>query len=244
MPDEMGEARRLISSSRRISAFTGAGMSRDSGLKTFRGADGYWRQHRAQDLATPEALFRDPVLVWEWFRDRLAARRGVAPHAGYAALVALEVRAGGMTVITQNIDGLHRESGSRDVIELHGSIRTASCVSERIRRFPITEELLADLPPRCPCGALLRPDVVLFGEPLPRLELSRAFDTARRCDLMLVIGSSLVVQPAASIPFAALSSGAAVIEINPESTDLSEVAGVTSIRGTAAVILPEVIDPT
>lgn len=242
MPAAVEEARRLLAASRRVAVFTGAGMSRDSGLRTFRGDDGYWRQYRAQDLATIEALTSDPVLVWEWFRERLAARRGVVPHAGYSSLVALERRIGGMTVITQNIDGLHRESGSADVIELHGSILTASCTRERIRHFPLTDDLLSDLPPRCPCGALLRPDVVLFGEALPGQELSRAFEVARRCDLMMVVGSSLVVQPAASIPFAALSSGAAIIEINTEATDLSGVAGVTSIRGTAAGVLPEVID--
>jgi NAD-dependent deacetylase len=236
-----GEARHLLASSVRIAVFTGAGMSSESGLRTFRGADGFWRQHRAQDLATPEALLSDPVLVWEWFRERLAVLGGIVPHAGYAAIVELETRKPGAIVITQNVDSLHRQSGSKDVIELHGSLRTASCIRERIRRFPVTAKLLESLPPLCPCGALLRPDVVLFGEPLPSIELSRAFAAARRCDLMLVVGSSLLVHPAAAIPFTALSSGAAVVEINPEPTDLSAAPGVISIRGTAAAVLPEVI---
>jgi len=237
---DVAEARRLVASSSRIVAFTGAGMSKESGLRTFRGDDGYWREHRAESLATPAALAADPVLVWEWFRERLAAREGVRPHAGYAALVALERRTGGMTVITQNVDGLHAEAGSGEVIELHGTLRTASCLKERIRRFPVTSSLLAELPPRCPCGSILRPDVVLFGEPLPRVELEKAFEAAVRCDLMIVVGSSLVVHPAAGIPFAALRSGAAVIEVNPEPTELSRSRGVVSIRGTAASILPEV----
>lgn len=234
-------ARRAVASSMRPFAFTGAGMSSDSGMKTFRGADGLWRDRRAVELATPEALEAEPLLVWEWYRERLASLEGVVPHAGYAALVAFERRRGSLPVITQNIDGLHSVSGSGDVMELHGSIRRVSCTREPWRVFDLTPDMLADLPPRCGCGAVLRPDVVLFGEELPGGILSRAFETAGGSDLVLVVGTSMAVYPAASIPLAAAAAGAAVIEVNPEPTPLTGLDGVVTILLGAAEALPRIL---
>ncbi len=236
------EAAGLAARARRPAVFTGAGMSRDSGLRTFRGEEGHWRTHRAEDLATPEALQRDPVTVWQWYAERLACLEGVTPHAGYLALVRWERSAGSLPVLTQNIDGLHSAAGSGDVTELHGTIRTASCTRCRGGRRRVDRSLLADLPPRCECGSVLRPDVVLFGEPLPREALLRAEEAARMTDLMVVVGTSMTVYPAASIPWTALSRGAAVIEINPCPTELSSAPGVLHIPTGAAEGLTRLLE--
>ena len=238
----MEKAGRLLRESRRPVACTGAGMSRESGIRTFRGEEGYWRQYRAEDLASLEAIRADPETVWQWYSERLLHNARVLPHPGYHALVAIENRVGFLPVITQNVDGLHSKAGSSEVVELHGSLRTASCLNEPDRSFPLTPELLQDLPPRCPCGSVLRPDVVLFGEPLPALEMERAFRLARTCDLMLVVGTSMVVYPAAAVPYQALGSGVGVLEVNPEATALTGEPGVLSLRGAAGELLPRLAD--
>jgi len=222
---------------------TGAGMSSESGVRTFRGEDGYWREHRAEDLASPEGLRRDPVLVWEWYGERLKAYGDIQPHAGYYALVQLQERIGQLPVVTQNIDGLLQKAGLTDVIELHGSLRTASCMKRcGAPPVPITEELFESLPPRCSCGSILRPDVVLFGEQLPEQALRRAFDLAESCDLMFVVGTSMIGYPASSLPLIVLRRGMPVIEINPEETPLTSLPGVTSIHGAAGQILPLLVE--
>lgn len=238
----MERAAGLLADSRRPVAFTGAGMSKESGIRTFRGEDGYWRRYRAEDLASLAAVRSDPETVWQWYAERLLHNAGVEPHAGYHALVEAERRIGSLPVVTQNVDGLHSRAGSSEVIELHGSLRTASCLDEPGRTFEITPRMLEDLPPRCPCGAVLRPDVVLFGEVLPQEEMSRAAELARSCDLMMVVGTSMVVYPAAAVPHAALRAGAGVIEINPEPTALTGEPGVVSLRGRAGELLPELME--
>ena len=234
----MERARDLIDGCRSPVVFTGSGMSKESGIRTFRGEEGYWREYRAEDLATPVALHRDPELVWEWYRERLVAGEDIEPHAGYSALGSLQEAKGSMPVITKNVDGLHQKAGHLDVIELHGTLLTASCLEGCGNRVRLTPELLEELPPSCVCGSWLRPDVVLFGEPLPFEPFSRALSLAESCDIMLVVGTSMVVYPAAGIPHAALASGAGVIEVNPEDTDFTGTPGVISLRGTAGDILP------
>ncbi|MBD3368849.1 NAD-dependent protein deacylase [Candidatus Fermentibacteria bacterium] len=235
-------ARRLLSESESPAAFTGAGMSKECGIRTFRGEEGFWREYRAEDLATPGALRKNPRLVWEWYRERLVRYGEVEPHEGYHALVEAERRLGSLPVITQNVDGLHHRAGSSEVVELHGTLRTVSCMEEPGRTYPLEPELLEELPPRCECGAVLRPDVVLFGEPLPVEAISRAIDLADSCDLMLVVGTSMVVFPAASIPYRTLSRGGHVLEINPEATPLSGEPGVLHVSGGAAETLPLLLE--
>jgi NAD-dependent deacetylase len=151
-------------------------------------------------------------------------------------------RGGGLPVITQNVDGLHARAGSDEVVELHGSLRSASCIEEPSRSFPMERELLSEIPPRCPCGAVLRPDVVLFGEALPVEAMERALELADSCDLMLVVGTSMVVYPAAMVPYRALRAGADVIEVNTEATALTGEPGVLTLGGPAGDVLPELVN--
>lgn len=238
----ISEAAEMIISSGFTVVSTGAGMSNESGVRTFRGEDGLWREYRAEELASLEGIRNNPELVWEWYGERLKACEELEPHAGYHALARMENESGTLTVITQNVDSLHQKAGIRDVIELHGSLRTASCIdrcgSPGVR---MTRELFEKLPPRCSCGSVLRPDVVLFGEQLPQTALKRAFHLADSCDLMMVIGTSMVVYPASSLPLIALRRGAKIIEINTEETPLSSLDGTLSLRGTAGRILPEIV---
>lgn len=217
---------------------TGAGVSAASGVPTFRGADGLWRNFRAEELATPAAFARDPRLVWEWYDWRRQLIAGCRPNAAHDALARLERSYGGdFLLVTQNVDGLHRQAGSRKLVEVHGDIwrlRCQDCGAEREdRRTP-----LPALPPRCPaCGGLERPGVVWFGEPLPEEALERAFEGAARCELMLVVGTSAVVYPVAHLPAAAKEAGAYVVEVNPAPTPLTALAD-ESIREDAAAALP------
>lgn len=221
---------------------TGAGMSRESGIPTFRGAEGVWRQHRAEDVATPQAFHRHPALFWE-FNDHLRQLcAGAAPNAGHLALARLKAELAAPAVfrlITQNIDRLHEQAGSTGVIHLHGDALRVICPRCGFADddFPVPTP---ELPPHCTCGSVLRPDIVLFGEMLPEHALTEAFDLAEACDVMWVVGTSMNVQPAASLPFVALDHGALVVEINPEPTPLTDDASY-SLRTTAAVGLPPLV---
>ncbi|MEN8208357.1 MAG: NAD-dependent deacylase [Candidatus Fermentibacteria bacterium] len=238
----IAKAANMIEAAGSIVVSTGAGMSSESGVRTFRGDDGFWREHRAEDLASMEGIRKNPALVWEWYRDRLKACEELEPHAGYYALAGIQKGKGVSPVITQNVDGLHQRAGIEDVIELHGNLRTASCIDScGVSAVRMTGELFGELPPRCSCGSILRPDVVFFGEQLPGQALRRAFQLADSCDLMMVIGTSMVVYPASSLPLTALQRGAKVIEINPEETPLSSLEGVLSLHGTAGSVLPEIV---
>jgi len=221
----------------RVAVLTGAGISAESGVPTFRGEGGLWRQHRPEELATPEAFEQDPRLVWEWYDWRRGLIGACRPNQAHHTLADMEAQLPDFTLITQNVDGLHHMAGSRQVLELHGNIWRLRCLREGTsyedRRTPLPE-----LPPRCAhCGALLRPDVVWFGEPLPSEILEAAFAAAAACQVMLVVGTSAVVQPAASLPLIARQNGAAIIEVNPQATPLSPFADLV-LRQPAAQALP------
>ncbi len=210
----------------RVVALTGAGVSSESGVPTFRGKDGLWKHCRAESLATPEAFDRDPTLVWEWYDWRRGRIAQVEPNPGHRVLAAWESLFADFWVITQNVDGLHEKAGSRNIIELHGNIWKLRCTREgtvtEVRDVPLPQ-----LPPVCPaCGALLRPHVVWFGESLYPGVLERAFAVSGSSQAMLVIGTSAVVQPAASLPLTAAAAGARIIEINLEPTPLTARADV------------------
>ncbi len=216
---------------------TGAGMSAESGVPTFRGTEGLWNNVRPEELATPEAFRERPAIVWQWYEWRRSLIRGVSPHAGYRALADLQTIAGiELTLVTQNVDDLHRRAGSSDVLEVHGNLFRVRCVREQTRSR--LEESPEELPPHCSCGSLLRPDVVWFGETLPAATLDRAARASTKCDLFLLIGTSGVVYPAAGL--VSLVRRGRVIEINPESTPLSRLARF-SIREKASIAIPPLV---
>jgi NAD-dependent deacetylase len=220
-----------------VVVLTGAGVSAESGVPTFRGEDGLWRNYRAEDLATPSAFARDPKLVWEWYQWRRELIAACRPNPAHDFIARLERAHGGdFLLVTQNVDGLHRLAGSSKLVEVHGNIwdvRCASCGAGREdRTLPFPE-----LPPKCDaCGGLLRPGVVWFGESLPEAAMARAFAAAENCDLMLVVGTSAVVYPVAYLPQIAKRAGAYVIEVNPAETPLTPLAA-ESWRGKAAEVL-------
>lgn len=223
-----------------IVVLTGAGISAESGVPTFRGEDGLWRQYRAEDLATPQAFSRNPDLVWEWYDWRRGLIAGCEPNAAHHTLVEIERRCEDFTLVTQNVDDLHLRAGSNRMLRLHGSIWHVRCTAEDIVSEN-HEVPLSQIPPRCSCGALLRPHVVWFGESLEAAVLQQAYAAAEACDLMLVVGTSAVVQPAASLPAIAKQSGARLIELNLERTPLSPYADEV-VLGPAAEQLPRLWD--
>jgi NAD-dependent deacetylase len=230
------QAREWIEAAGAVAVLTGAGISAESGVPTFRGQDGLWREHKPEDLATPEAFARDSKLVWEWYnwrRERIAKAR---PNAGHQALVKLEIRKRNFTLITQNVDGLHDAAGSGKILKLHGDIWRLRC-TQCGSNWPDRRAPLAKLPPHCACGGLARPDVVWFGEPLPPGMMLEAEHAVQSADVLLVVGTSAVVYPAAGLIPLAKSQGCKVIEINPETTPFSEMAD-RSLRGPAGEILP------
>jgi NAD-dependent deacetylase len=220
---------------------TGAGISAESGLATFRDAQtGLWARYDPRELATPSAFARNPKLVWDWYAWRRGCVAAAQPNAGHLALVEIERRARDFLLITQNVDGLHQRAGSRQVVELHGSISRVKCS----REGTVVEHWTAppDEVPRCAnCGAFLRPDVVWFEEMLPGGALAAAEDAARRCDVLLVIGTSAEVYPAAGLPMLARERGARVVEINPKPTPLSAMADYV-LRGSAGSLLSALVD--
>ena len=224
---------------RHVVALTGSGISAESGVPTFREAQtGLWERYDPQRLATPQAFARDPRLVWGWYEWRRKLVTEAEPNPGHQALAELEHRIPGFTLVTQNVDGLHARAGSRNVIELHGSILRSKCSREGV----IVElEHKDSVPPRCPrCGAFLRPDVVWFGEMLPPGALEAASEAARGCEALLSIGTSSLVYPAAALPYEALESGATLVEVNSSETPLTAHADYL-LRGSAGQILPALL---
>ncbi|MGB3633688.1 MAG: NAD-dependent deacylase, partial [Rubrobacteraceae bacterium] len=221
-----------------IVALTGSGISAESGVPTFRDAQtGLWAQYDPQQLATPEAFMRDPKLVWQWYEWRRTLVGKAEPNPGHSALAELERKSPNFTLATQNVDGLHRRAGSESVLELHGNLLRTICSAEGIESEPSSEEL----PPVCTnCGSPLRPDVVWFGEMLPRGVMEAASGAARSCEVFLSVGTSSLVYPAASLPYEALSAGATVVEINPEETPLTGRAEY-ALAGKAGEVLPVLV---
>lgn len=235
----MEDAADVLARASRVVALTGAGVSAESGVPTFRGPEGLWRTYRPEELATPEAFRRDPKLVWEWYAWRQGVVAGCEPNAAHRALAEMEAEWPGFTLITQNVDGLHARAGSVRVLELHGNVFQARCLKERgVRDFTAAG---VDLPPRCDCGELLRPHIVWFGESLDERTVERAVGAAEECEVFLVIGTSALVTPAAMLPVIARRSGASVIEINPEETGATDVA-THVLRGKAAEVLPALVE--
>jgi len=237
-PEALAEARAAIGAARALVVLTGAGISAESGVPTFRGAGGLWRNHRSEDLATPEAFARDPRIVWEWYDWRRGLVAAAEPNAGHRALARLEAAGTPITLVTQNVDGLHERAGSRDVVRLHGSLWTLRCTRCDRERLDLRVPLPA-LPPRCACGGIERPAVVWFGEALPAEALGRAIRAAGVADVLLVVGTSAVVWPAAGLVPYALAAGARVIEVNPEPGAFSHA--VLALRGPAGSVLPEIV---
>jgi NAD-dependent deacetylase len=228
----------------RVVALTGAGMSAESGVPTFRDAlTGLWANFDPRELATPVAFERNPKRVWDWYAERRAQLAQVAPNAGHVALAELETHVPECVVATQNVDGLHARAGSRRVVELHGNLARVKCSREGriVKRWSEPDD---GMPPRCErCGAYLRPDVVWFEEMLPEAALREAEDAARHCDVLLVIGTSGEVYPAAALPRYAKQRGARVVEINPGHTPLSSLAD-DRIRMPSGVALPALLAAT
>lgn len=254
MRESLEEARRLLDEARQVVVLTGAGISAESGVPTFRGEGGLWRTRRPEELATPEAFRRDPVLVWSWYAWRRERVGACAPNAGHETLARLAL-AGRARIVTQNVDGLHeraaeRVAGTRDPspalpITLHGSLFGDRCTrcGRRTRARGAVDASTPETLPRCPppCGALLRPDVVWFGESLDPATLQQAFVLARGADVCLVVGTSALVHPAAAVPLATLEAGGVLVEVNPEPTPLSDYARVC-LRAPAATALPALVD--
>jgi NAD-dependent deacetylase len=219
---------------------TGAGVSAESGVPTFRDAQtGLWAKYRPEDLATPAAFARDPQLVWNWYADRRRNLDNIQPNPGHIALAELQQRLPSFALITQNVDGLHQRAGNTDVIEFHGNIHRTVCSA-----IPCPGEWQEDderEPPVCPvCSSLLRPDVVWFGEGIPATAMQDSIDALEGCDLFISIGTSAVVYPAAGLAAMAAEQGATVAEINPEATPLSSEADIV-IAAPSGAALPEIL---
>ncbi len=225
---------------RPLGVLTGAGVSAESGLSTFRGPGGIWEGHDAMELATPEAFEEDAARVWRFYEWRRSQVRKARPNAAHEALARMEKVLAHMTLITQNVDGLHRAAGSRNLLELHGTILKTRCTGcGAVAVGP--DEPFDDLPPRCGCGSLLRPDVVWFGEMLPAGVFEAASEAAAASAVFLVVGTSSVVAPASTLAAIAARGGAKVFEINPEETPLAPLADGT-FRASASVVLPVLAD--
>jgi len=238
LPEKIKEAASLFARSRRMVAATGSGISKESGIPTFRDPDGLWLRHRPEELASREAFLSDPDLVWRWYRERLRLARSVEPNPGHYALAELEKLLPGFLLVTQNIDNLHRRAGSREIVELHGCIERYRCFDYA---HPVPEDSAwGNEVPRCHCGSLIRPDVVWFGEPLPEAELECAFGETQRCDLLLVIGTSGLVHPAAMLPGLAKQVGAKVIEINVRESAVTDLSDLF-IEGESGKVLPAIV---
>lgn len=237
IPTELVE---LLRRAQRVVVLTGAGISAESGVPTFREAQtGLWAQYDPQELATPQAFRRNPRLVWEWYNWRRQLVAAAEPNPGHLALAEIERRVPEFMLVTQNVDSLHRRAGSQNVVELHGNITRTKCFSEGtvVTSWPETDEV----PPRCPrCQGMLRPDVVWFGEQLPYDALSQAIAAAQASDVFFSVGTSAVVQPAASLPLEAAQSSATTVEINPQPTPISPYIDYV-LSGPAGEVLPALL---
>lgn len=240
----VARAAELLAGARHGVALTGAGISAESGIPTFRGEGGLWTRYDPVKTASIDSFLADPAGYWSVSRERGAIALAAKPNAAHRALTELEAAGRLAGVITQNTDGLHQAAGTRHVLELHGSGRTVECLTcgRTEPRADVQARLDVEMPPRCTrCGGrVLKPTVVLFGEPMPALAMEQAFDLASASDVMLVVGSSLVVHPAAEVPLVAARAGASLVVVNAESTPVDRLAQVV-IRGRAGEVLPEIV---
>ena len=224
---------------KRVVVLTGAGISAESGVPTFRGEDGLWKKFKPEELATFDAFISNPQLVWEWYEYRRKLISEVKPNPAHYSLVEMQSYFENFHLVTQNVDGLHQKAGSKEVIELHGNIKRNKCINcgMKFEELPFSDVI----PPKCRCGGMLRPDVVWFGEMLPAETIHKAFELSSNCDLFFSIGTSAIVYPAASLPLIAKRAGAYLVEINIERTELSSLADEVFL-GNAGEIMPEIID--
>jgi NAD-dependent deacetylase len=240
----LARAAELLTSARRGLALTGAGVSAESGIPTFRGQGGLWTQYDPVKVASIDYFMADPSAYWMVSKERGRVALAAQPNPGHRALAALEAAGHLAALVTQNTDGLHQDSGSRRVIEIHGSGRTVHCLDcgNREPRSEVQARLEVEMPPRCKVcgGTFLKPAVVLFGEAMPAAAVQEAFELAREADVMLVVGSSLLVYPARDIPLAAVRSGAPMVLINAEPTPFDELAEIV-IHGKSGEVLPEIL---
>ena len=233
--------RSLLRTTDSLCVLTGAGISAESGVETFRGSNGLWSKLKPEELASFDAFLRNPELVWEWYQYRKKIIHEVQPNPAHYALARLQKLIRDFTLVTQNIDNLHKRAGNNDVLELHGNIERSYCIGcgKYFAQLDITPDMKV---PRCPsCNGMIRPDVVWFGEMLPEGVFEAAQDAAGRCDLFLSVGTSAVVYPAASLPLSARKNGAYVVEINMEKTEISSSVNET-LLGKAGEILPLLVN--
>lgn len=230
----------VLSPARKVVVTTGAGMSKESGIATFRDApNALWANYNPEELASPVGFRNNPTRVWKWYRDRRRMIAAARPHAGHFAIARMEELYDEFLLITQNIDNLHHAAGSRNLVELHGNIFRYRCFERNHPAPDVTGD--SDVPPRCACGALIRPDVVWFGEMIDETDLDRSFSAIAECDAVLVVGTSALVHPAAGFPAMARGHGASVVEINPDRTPITPIADVF-VSGRAGELLPPLID--
>ena len=234
--DPVREAARLLAERRNAVVLTGAGISVESGIPSFRGAQGMWAKYDPMEYATLHAFMQSPRKVWEMLSEMVSVCGFASPNAAHKGLAALEEMGVVRAVITQNVDGLHQAAGSRRVIEYHGNLDELICVY-CWKRYPTRERWTPGVVPLCDCGEILKPNVVLFGEPIPWMPQEQAEEEARTCGVLLVVGTSAQVSPACDIPRVAKESGAAVVEINPEPTSLTASVTDIHLRGSASEIL-------
>ncbi len=232
--------RQLLAEAESMCVLTGAGLSAESGVPTFRGEEGIWKKFKPEEFANFDAFIRNPELVWEWYSYRKKVMNAVEPNPGHYALAEMQDLVPDFTHVTQNVDNLHARAGCKGVLELHGNITRSYCIDCRTDASESSQRVFEKVP-RCEsCGGLLRPDVVWFGEFLPAAVFEQGAEAARRCDMFLCVGTSGVVYPAASLPLMAREAGAYVVEINPEVTDLSPRVSET-LLGRSGDILPKIL---
>jgi len=229
----------VLSSAKKIVFFTGAGISAESGIPTFRGKDGIWNKMKPEELANFSAFLRNPEIVWDWYQYRKKIVHQASPNAAHLAISELQNYFEEVTVVTQNVDNFHRRAGSKTVYELHGNIEKNYCIKCK-KRYDDKDLVIEDKVPGCECGGLIRPDIFWFGEFLPEDAYSSSELAAEACDVLFIVGTSAVVFPAANIPYIAKRNGKFLIEVNIEKTELSDIADI-SLIGKAGEILPQIL---
>jgi len=242
MDDLIRRAAEDLAATGNVAALTGAGMSIESGIPPFRGKGGLWERFDPMEFAHIDALMRDPAKVWKVLvKEMKEIVDRAKPNDGHKGLAKLEARDKLKTIITQNIDGLHQAAGNTDVIEYHGTFAWQRCMDCH-KKYETRKVVISEIPPRCECGGILRPDAVFFGETIPAEAMRRSRQAATDCDLMLVVGTSAVVQPAAMIPVIAKDNGAKIVEINPERTPLTDEISDYLIMGEAGEVMNRILD--